>query len=61
MIRKRGTKWLVLSKDGRILGEHDTEAAAKAQLRAIEASKHKVKKKARNRGVDHGPVRDDEV
>jgi len=34
----------------RELGEHDTEAAARAQLRATEASKHKVKKKARDRG-----------
>ena len=33
-------KWLVKSHDGKVLGTHDTEAAALAQLRAIEISKH---------------------
>lgn len=39
-IVKRGTKWCVTSKDGsKTLGCHDTEAEAKAQLAAVEASK----------------------
>lgn len=39
IVRKRGNKWLVLTESGdRVLGEHDTEAAAMRQLGAIEAS-----------------------
>ena len=39
IIRKRGSKWLVLTESGdRVLGEHDTEEAAQKQLGAIEAS-----------------------
>lgn len=40
MIEKRGAKWVVLSMSGEVLGEHDTEPEAKAQLAAIEAAKH---------------------
>jgi HK97 family phage prohead protease len=38
-IEQRGDKWVVLSMDGEVLGEHDTEEDAKAQLAAIEANK----------------------
>ncbi len=41
VIRKRGSQWCVLTADeSRVLGCHDTEADAQAQLRAVEASKH---------------------
>lgn len=45
MIKKcKGDKWCVYSKDGsELLGEHDTEKEAKAQLAAIEASKYAKK------------------
>lgn len=39
-IEHRGRKWVVLSKSGQVLGEHDTEAEARRQLRAVEARKH---------------------
>lgn len=38
-IEQRGSKWLVLSTTGEVLGEHDTKEAALEQMRAIEASK----------------------
>lgn len=39
-IRKVGDKWVVYpKKGGRRLGTHDTEAAARRQLAAIEISK----------------------
>ena len=41
MIRKRGDKWVVTSKSGKTLGTHDSKAKAAAQLRALEANKHK--------------------
>lgn len=41
MIRKRGSKYVVLSKSGKKLGEHKTKSAAQRQLRAIEANKKK--------------------
>jgi len=37
MIEKRDGKWVVLSMSGQVLGTHDTEAEAKAQLALIEA------------------------
>lgn len=39
-IHHEGDKWVVKSKDGKVLGTHDTEKEAKAQLAAIEISKH---------------------
>ena len=40
MIRKRGSKWVVVSHTtGKVLGTHATKAKAQAQLRAIEANK----------------------
>lgn len=43
MIRKVGSKWVLFSQDGKKrLGEHDTEAKAEAQERAVQASKHRA-------------------
>jgi hypothetical protein len=40
MIRKHGSKWQLMSADGRtLLGTHPTEEAAKAQEAAINISK----------------------
>lgn len=39
MIEKRGTKWVVLSMAGEVLGTHDTEREAQAQLAQIELAK----------------------
>ncbi|HLB95588.1 MAG TPA: hypothetical protein VJK26_01640 [Patescibacteria group bacterium] len=40
MIRKRGKKWVLLSKEsGRVLGTHPTKKAAEQQERAITISK----------------------
>ena len=39
-IRKRGDKWVVISKKGKTLGTHDSHESALRQLRAIEAHKH---------------------
>ena len=52
MIRKQGSKWVVLTHDGsRVLGRHKTRSEAEAQLRAVEARKHnKDYKKYRNSG-----------
>lgn len=44
MIRKAGNRYQVLSKDGKVLGTHDTKKEAEAQLAAIEASKHSQKR-----------------
>ena len=41
MKRKVGNSWKVYSKAGKLLGTHKSEAGADAQLRAIEASKHR--------------------
>jgi hypothetical protein len=36
MIRKQGSKFVVLTHDGsRVLGKHDTKAEAEKQLRAV--------------------------
>jgi len=45
MIRKTGNRYQVLSKDGKVLGTHDTKKDAEAQLAAIEASKKAAKRK----------------
>jgi len=40
MIKKRGKKWVLLSKEsGRVLGTHPSRAAAARQERAINLSK----------------------
>lgn len=39
VVKKEGSKYVVRSKDGKKLGEHDSEEDANKQLRAIEASK----------------------
>lgn len=38
-IRKRGDKWVVVSKKGKVLGTHDTKKSALKQLAAIEINK----------------------
>lgn len=43
-IEKRGTKWVVLSSEGKVLGTHATRAAALKQLDAVEASKARASK-----------------
>lgn len=41
MIQKRGDRWVVLDEAGeKVLGEHETEAAAKQQLASIKSQKH---------------------
>lgn len=40
-VKQEGSKWVVRSKSGEKLGEHDTEEEANKQLRAIEAAKGK--------------------
>jgi len=41
VIAKRGSKWVVLSEQGKLLGEHDTLEDAAGQLKAIEAAKYR--------------------
>lgn len=42
MIKHQGGRWLVFTKDGKkLLGSHETRKEARAQLAAIEISKHK--------------------
>lgn len=42
MVRKRGNDWVVLDSTGKkVLGTHPSKEEADAQLRAIEANKHK--------------------
>lgn len=40
-IEKRGEKWVVLSKEGEVLGTHPSEEEARKQLAAVEANKHR--------------------
>lgn len=40
-IRKQGSKFVVTSKAGRVLGRHETRAQAERQLRAVEANKRR--------------------
>ena len=45
-IMKRGNKWLVTNEAGtEVLGTHNTRADAVRQLAAIEASKHRRRRK----------------
>lgn len=44
-VRKEGSKWVTRSKDGKLLGKHDTKKGAERQLRAVEASKRRRGKK----------------
>lgn len=41
MIVKDGSKYKVVSKDGKSLGEYGTEAEAKKRLQEVEYFKHK--------------------
>lgn len=49
VVRKEGRKFVVRSKDGKKLGEHDTREAANRQLAAVEASKQRRKPGSRRR------------
>ncbi|AAQ64381.1 hypothetical protein KVP40.0311 [Vibrio phage KVP40] len=44
-VEKRGDKWVALSSKGRVLGTHDTEKEANAQIAAVEISKAERGKK----------------
>jgi hypothetical protein len=44
MILRKGNKFQVRSRSGRLLGEHDTREKALRQLRAVEASKARQSK-----------------
>ena len=41
MIKKKGDKFQVTTESGRVLGTHETRAAAVKQLQAVEISKHR--------------------
>lgn len=54
MIRKRGTRYVLLSRDGKVLGTHRTRAAAAEQESAINISKarkagHHIPKRRRGK------------
>lgn len=55
-IRKSGSKWVVYSHKGKVLGTHSTRADAVAQLGAIEASKAR-RKRGRRIELDGGVYR----
>ena len=55
-IRKKGSKWVVYSHKGKVLGTHSSRADAVAQLGAIEASKAR-RKKGRRIELDGGVYR----
>ena len=43
MIVKKGNRWRVESKDGKNLGEYDTESEAEERLDQVEYFKHRKK------------------
>lgn len=47
VLRKKGSKTIVTSRKGKVLGKHKTRKKALAQLGAIETSKARKKKKAK--------------
>ena len=55
-IRKKGSKWVVYSHGGKVLGKHSSRAKAAAQLGAIEASKAR-RRKGRHIAFDDGVYR----
>jgi hypothetical protein len=40
-IRKEGSRWVVRSKSGKLLGKHDSKEKAEKQLRAVERNKRR--------------------
>jgi hypothetical protein len=52
-IGRSGDKWIVYSKDGKKLGEHDTKESAENQLKAIETNKHAISEPVRDK-PDYG-------
>lgn len=49
IIVKRGAKYVLLSRDGKVLGTHDTRAGAAAQERAIKAREAMASRRGRTR------------
>lgn len=45
MIQFEDGKWVIYSRDGRVLGEYRSRAAAAERLRQIEAFKHRESEK----------------
>ena len=43
-IRKRGSMYVIVNKDGKVLSRHASRAKAEASFRAMEWSKHRGKK-----------------
>ena len=41
MIAKRGDKWVLLDRNGKVLGTHPSKKAAEAQETAINIAKHR--------------------
>lgn len=39
-IRKEGNKWVILSKEDKVISHHDTREKAEASFRAMMQSKH---------------------
>jgi len=46
-VRKRGKKFQLISKRGKVLGTHSSKGSALRQERAIQASKHQQGRKGR--------------
>lgn len=44
-IRRRGKKWVVLSRNGKVLGTHDSKEKAQKQLAAVEMAKARARKR----------------
>ena len=51
VVEKKGDKWVVKSKSGKLLGTHKTEKEAQAQLTAIHLNKEQVDHKPMNPGI----------
>ena len=45
MIKKVGSKWVVIAESGRKMGSYDTKKEAQKRLRQIEIFKHLKKRK----------------
>lgn len=43
-IRKRGDKYVIVNKQGKVLSRHTSKAKAESSFRAMEASKHGARK-----------------
>lgn len=52
MIEKRNNKFVLISKDGRVLGTHRTKTGALTQEKAVEADTTPVKKTTTKKVAD---------